>query len=253
MSLIYNLNTTINYFKQYNCRPNPDTLYLSLISPKIISKKNFNQKLSQIKYQHQKKPPYLNSKIHLAQKLAKSLSVFSNILFIGITGSVASLYPKKNDDIDLIIITKSNKLWLTRFFLKIFLVYKKIPHRHHGDIQKENNFCFNLWLDNLSLTIPTNRQNLQNAIDLILLIPLYNQNQTYENFLKANSWASKYLATGFDNLSKNKKISPKLISRNNSIITKSINLIFFVLQFVFMLPKKTTQSVSLHSAFFHQK
>jgi len=252
MPFKYDLNITINYFNQYNCRPGIDQLSLSLISSKIIPKNIFAQELSKIKYQPQNKPFFLNSKIKLAKSLAQSLSSFSNILFIGITGSVASLYPQKNDDIDLFIITKSNTLWFTRFFLKLYLIYKQIPHRHHGDTKKSNSYCFNLWLDDTSLTIPPNRQNLRNAMDLILLIPLYNKNQIYQNFLANNSWVKKYLATGYYLLSKNNRISSKLILPNNSIITKSVNLVFFVTQFVFMFPKITTQSISLHFAFFHQ-
>jgi hypothetical protein len=255
------VQSTIKYYAVYSCRPSLDQLYLSAISDRTIQKGIFFKELSKVKYHPQKSSVFLNSKIKLAKDLSRLLSNFPNILFIGVTGSVASFYPQKNDDIDLIIITKDNTLWSTRFLLKLFLIYKKIPHRHHGDIEESDNFCFNLWLDNSSLTIPIHRQNLRNAMDLILLIPLYNQNQTHQQFIEKNFWVKKYLATGFDLLLKKNKNSPKLIPQNNSIITKlikncfqkSIDFGFFVIQFVFMFPKKTTESISLHSAFFHQK
>ena len=87
-------------------------------------------------------------------------------------------------------------------YLRIYIWWQKIPHRKFGKLEKKDEFCFNLWLDENYLEIPKKRQNLKNAIDLIMLKPLINKRNTYKKFILSNVWAKKFVATGY-----NKKIS----------------------------------------------
>jgi len=54
-----------------------------------------------------------------------------------------------------------------------------------------------MWLDESVLELPRNRQNLRNAVDMILMKKVYDKNNTYLKFLKANKWAKKYVATPY--------------------------------------------------------
>ncbi len=175
-------------------------------------------------------------------------------MFLGVSGSVAAGHPKKEDDIDMLIITKADTLWQNRFFLRWWIYKNKIPHRKYNKGELGNQFCFNLWLDENNLQIPRNRQNLKNAIDLLLLKPLINKKNTYEKFIINNDWARKFVATGYE-----LKIKKCLISNvkknkvNNNLLQKIINWLYFWPQYWYMKPKIYNEKIGLNQAFFHRQ
>jgi predicted nucleotidyltransferase len=163
---------------------------------------------------------------------------FKEILFLGISGSVASGHPKENDDIDLLIVTKADTLWKNRFKLRWWVYKNKIPHRKYDKTELKDQFCFNLWLDVNYLQIPKNRQNLKNAIDLLILIPLINKKHTYEKFVLANVWAKKFVATGYSKKILNFKYQmPDKIKNKKNTLNKIINCFYFWPQYWYMKPK----------------
>ena len=176
---------------------------------------------------------------------------FKDILFLGISGSVASGHPKKNDDIDFLIITKKNRLWKTRLLMRWWIFIKKIPHRKYGEKEKKDQFCFNLWLDESSLALPGNKQNLRNAVDLILLKPLINKKNIYEKFIKGNDWAKKWVATPYHRLLVGQPTT-FLNKTKNKLGDEIMNQIYFWPQYWYMKRKITDEQISLHTAFFHR-
>jgi len=245
---------TLGYAKRYNCRLTAKEVKARLISSDIINEKEITKSLAKFETRLGKKDKNedLALKIKKAEKLTKECLVnLKDVLMVGITGSVAAGYPKKNDDIDIMIITKRNKLWLTRLKLR-WLIYKnQIPHRRYGFEEKKDEFCFNLWLDKGSLELPNDKQNLKNAMDLLLMKPIVDKEETYEEFVAANDWVKRFVATGY------KKITRKIIKRNKNVENgerwpdKIGNILFFVPQKVYMTTKVGREKVGLHQAFFH--
>ncbi|MDD3003048.1 MAG: nucleotidyltransferase domain-containing protein [Candidatus Shapirobacteria bacterium] len=255
MDVFQSIQETIKYAQKYGGRLTEKQLFERLIGDRVYKKKEIDQIIKLLNYKVVKleeKNNILEEKIEKAKRLAKKISRnFKDILFLGITGSVAAGYPKKNNDIDLIIITKINKLWLIRLKLRLFIMVNKIPHRKFGKKEKTDEFCFNLWLDEKSLELDKEKQHLKNAVDLILMKPLINKNKTYEKFILANDWAKKYIATGYSL----KKPSPP-INRGTSLDREAlseriINWLMFWLQFLYMKKKIKNEKVGLHKAFFH--
>ena len=78
----------------------------------------------------------------------------TNILMVGITGSLAMLNASQDSDIDLMIITKRGKMWTTRLSLLLSLKRKGVPLRKPNDPDEKNKFCFNIWLDETKLSLP---------------------------------------------------------------------------------------------------
>ena len=194
---------------------------------------------------------FLEEKLKKAKELAKLIEKqFKDILMIGITGSVAAGYPKKNDDIDIMIITKINKLWINRFKLRFFIFFNKIPHRKYGQKENKDEFCFNLWMDEEALKLPKSRKNLRNAMDLILMKPIINRNKTYEKFIMANIWAKKWVATGYSGLINRSSIIDRRENKNN-YLDKVVNWLVFCPQFWYMKKRIKKENVGLHEAFFH--
>lgn len=258
MDVLESIKKTIEYSQKFDGALTEEQLWERLITEQIYSKDEIEkivEKTPKIKKQlrTQKESKLLEEKIKKAKELTEKISKkFKNILLLGISGSVAADYPKKNDDIDLIIITKINKLWITRLRLRWFILINKIPHRKFGKKEKRDDFCFNLWLDEKTLELDPKKQNLKNAMDLILMKPLINRKKTYEKFILANNWAKKYVATGYNEKIKSIKMTKNddLIKRNDWL-NKGLNYLVFWPQFWYMKKRIQKEKVGLHEAFFH--
>ena len=246
------IKKTIWYANSFKSHINRGEIKERLISKKIYLDKIIDKEILKLNWKN-KKNKWEKSKIVKAQELALLLEKkFSEILFLGITGSVATGHPKKNDDIDILIITKTNTLWKNRFFLRWWMYKNKIPHRIYNKKELKDQFCFNLWLDENYLEIPKNRQNLKNATDLLMLKPLINNNGTYERFLVVNSWAKKFVATPYENKIRDLRFKIQDSRIRQNIFDKTVNCLFFWPQYWYMKPKIFKEKIGLYQAFFHQ-
>ena len=251
MELLKAIKKTIGYAKNFDCSINREQICQRLISKKVYKLEEIRKELKNFKKNNNK-----NKWLTIKEKKAKDLSKliknkFKDILFLGVSGSVAAEYPKEDDDIDMMLITRKNKLWLTRFKLRWFIFINKIPHRKYNQKENKDEFCFNLWLDEANLKLPQNRQNLRSAVDLILLKPLINKQKTYEKFILANDWAKKYVATGYSRKISNFQF---LISNKNksNYLDQLINKLFFWPQYWYMKKKITNEKINYYQAFFHK-
>lgn len=188
----------------------------------------------------------------------KQLSIFRFnpwVKLVALTGARAMNNAFLADDIDLMIITAENRLWLTRLLLSILL----FPWLRRG--QKINGrLCLNLWLDESALTITP--RNLFTAHEICQARPLYNCDQTYEKFIKANLWVKTFLANWTPDLqgptlkesleeAKFSKDTP-LRSEGVSLLDK-LNHLAFRFQYFYMKSKITNEKVGRHFAFFHPR
>jgi hypothetical protein len=247
-SLSESIKKTIKYGKRYGVKYSTEDLFFRLISNKCYGKDKIPKIINPTpaRYYEEK----LEKTTNLALKLAKK---FEFIEMVGITGSVAAGYPKKGDDIDLMIITKEDSLWITRLGVRMWIWINKIPHRKYYQKQNRDEFCFNLWLQEKSLRLPKNKQNLRNAMDLILMKPVVNKNKIYERFILENGWAKKYVANGYNRI--NKMTNDQFLISNEEQKTKRlwkiINLMVFWLQYFYMRRRFAGEKVDLQRAFFH--
>jgi hypothetical protein len=246
------IKKTIRYAYGFKSYLNKNEIGERLISKKIFSKEEIYKEIKKIKEVEKINKWYVKkfgkAKI-LAQKIEKN---FSDILFFGISGSVASSHPKEDDDIDCFVITKDNKLWKTRLFLRWWVWKKRIPHRKYKNNRGKDEFCFNLWLDESSLLLSKDKQNLRNAVDLVLLKPLINRNKNYEKFILVNDWVKKWVATPYSRLSANQLVSFSDKTKNN-FWDKIINRLYFWPQYWYMKRKICDEKIGLHQAFFHKR
>ena len=258
MSLQSAITHTLNYARRFGVQLSPEKSADRLLGPHYY---HLNRKYT--RHLNNRPNPIYLQKYKISQKFANQIkNLFPDILLLALTGSVASLYPAKRDDIDFLIITRADTLWLTRLRLLFFLRRQHLSFRRFNQSKSANLFCFNLWLDESSLTLPISKQNLRNAVDLVLLKPLFDRHHTYRRFLFANPWAKKFVCTPYTNLI-NKTKSNHFSPLSKGEIKKGIcfencklkieNSIAFLTQYFYMLPKITTETITLHSAFFHPK
>lgn len=280
--------SSLIYSQIFSSPLDKNELFAKLHTPKLITFSEFDQKLTQLCQQNQitQKNNYytLPSSTHLIRikknnlkfSKAKLEIIRQNILpvittpgvkAIFLTGSLSCLNSSQDDDIDLLVITSKNSLWLTRFFL--LLKTKKI-RRKPNVLNFKNKFCFNLFLEEDILCFP--KHNLFVANEIIQSFPLYDPNNLYPEFLIHNTWLKKYLSNSMVKENEiiinyfhryhhplhllNKYIFQKYKQINSKhdhfiFFFNLLNYLFYILQYLYMKGKITHETISLKSAFFH--
>jgi len=121
-----------------------------------------------------------------AEKSIRLLRVIPWINMVAVTGAAASYNAVKDDDIDIFIITKKNRLWLSRLF--VFLILKAVgKYAQKGEGNKK--LCCNLFADESGMKWQKEKQNIYVAREILNVLPFYDKNSAYFKFLQANSWA----------------------------------------------------------------
>lgn len=258
------VHQTRKYAAYFHSRLDDEGLRHWLISEENVLKSllaHFPQKLSKRQLldiqTHQKVSAI---KIEKARRIAHFLSYFPTITLVAVTGSLAVDNARVDDDLDFFIITSADILWLTRPLVILFLKALGLRRptslpEHHSSIVADK-VCDNLWLDETALALPENKRNLYTAHEVLQAKPLFDRGNTYAKFILANQWASKYLANAYqiamDKASAEQDKKPRRRTpRIPTFIIRALNLLAFRLQYHYMKPKITRETITLHSAYFH--
>jgi|GEM_PF-2629047 len=153
-------------------------------------------------------------KIHLTRKLTKLLKTIPFIELIFITGSVASLNANINDDIDIFLVVKPKRVWITRLLEWIILNIHGI--RRNNCTSKESmsdkmDINYYKTSDNLELC-PQNEAFAMQFVDSILIF--YRNIASYKNMIEHNAWISNYFPSWYLWITRllNRKVQPILPS-----------------------------------------
>lgn len=210
----------------------------------LVSLRKIREKISQ-------------KKLKLAQKIACLLKIIPTIKLIGVTGRLAMKNAESDDDIDFLIITSGNRLWLTRL-MAVILLELLGKRRRPKQERVKNKICLNMFLDEDWLILPPNERDLYTAHEVVQLRPLWDRNHTHTRFLEANQWVSGYLpnAMGEDTKILGYKDTKTATRKKflNILTSRCLNVdeVFARnLQFWYMGKHRTTEIVSSHRALFH--
>jgi len=108
------------------------------------------------------------------------ISKFPFVKAVGISGSLSKNYHDEHSDVDFFIITKSERLWISRTCL---MLYKKIFL-----FNSRKFFCINYFISENSLEI--SEKNIFTATELLTLIPVSGD---FKEFYNKNQWAAQFL------------------------------------------------------------
>jgi len=121
----------------------------------------------------------------------KLLSKFSQIILVGVSGGLAMLNSDINDDIDLFVIARKNRIWTARmivlFLSSIFGIRRSFKSKNVKD-----KLCFNLFFDESNLTIADFKKNRYIAHEIVQMKPLVIKYDSYNSFLKENNWVESF-------------------------------------------------------------
>jgi len=196
-------------------------------------------------------------KLRVAHRIAVLLKIVPPIKLMGVTGRLAMENSEKEDDIDFLIITSKNRLWLTRLLTVFLLELLRIRRRPSNKYVKDK-ICLNMFLDEKHLSLPAKERDLFTAHEIVQMRPLWERGGTYGRFLKANGWVRKYLPNAME---KNIRISEYQNIRDkkggeflNFSISQYLNICEAFardFQFWYMKRHRTVEVVSPHRALFH--
>ncbi|MFH1840866.1 MAG: hypothetical protein ABH807_01800 [Candidatus Shapirobacteria bacterium] len=147
------------------------------------------EKLVQIRKQREK---WSRQKLRLARRAAGWLKMIPWIKMTAVTGALAMNNADKGDDLDLLIITAKNRLWLTRL-LAVLLIEVTGQRRRPGDKHFANKICLNMFWSQDALAVPLKERNLYTAHEVAQVKKIWDKDDVYQKFLAANAWVEKYL------------------------------------------------------------
>ena len=127
-----------------------------------------------------------------ARFVAEKLSHIPSILFIGISGGLAVGNVTKNDDIDFVIIVKKNTLFVSRL-LVLFILQSLGVRRFRNQKNTADTVCVNLLFDETVFSWFKNNQDVYLAREIAQIVPLFERNNMYYQFLLSNRWIKKFL------------------------------------------------------------
>ena len=129
-------------------------------------------------------------KINLAKGAAKLLGFLPTVRMIGVTGALAMKNASEESDIDLMIITKENTLWITRLLSYLLLLTFGFKVRRYGQKNEKDKLCMNIWLDETKLEWK-GKKNIYTAHEICQIIPLLDRG-VYGKFIAKNTWVKDY-------------------------------------------------------------
>lgn len=117
----------------------------------------------------------------------KILKYIPLVRYVGINGSIALGNPSEKSDVDLFIVSKNNRIWTTRFILAFIFEVLGV-RRKRGKV--ENKICLNHFVTLNSLEIIS--KDLYTAFELIFMITIIDNNNTYKKIVKNNKWVNGF-------------------------------------------------------------
>jgi predicted nucleotidyltransferase len=191
-------------------------------------------------------------KLEIAKGASKILSFLPGVKMIAVTGSLAMGNASDESDIDLMVITKSGSLWTTRAFayllICLFGIKKRTPNKNY----QKDALCLNMWLDESDLVWQKKDRNIYTAHEIGQILPLINEDKTYEKFLYENRWILKFWPNAVRVQSIEYKVqSENFLSTMYHVLGTLWEPIFFWLQYQHMRSKITREVVTPTRALFH--
>lgn len=190
------------------------------------------------------------------QPLLRFLRKVPGIAGVAVTGSAAVGNAEADDDVDFMIVTNNERLWLLRPLIVFFaLLYGK---RRTWQREEKNSWCFNLWLERRSLQQPVSARSLYVAHEVCQAQWLLDNGGCKDEFLASNAWVARYLpsyyswrkvaAVPYQDMRHQSPYRPIL-----SELATAANWVLYFLQRIYMRPHMTRERVAPGFAFFHPR
>lgn len=136
---------------------------------------------------------FVEEKMNIARRAARLMSLVPFVQTICVCNTVAAGWPTEQSDIDVFIIVREGRLWLTRILITGLTALTRLRRSHH---RVTDLVCLSFYVTDEHLDISAVRIN---EPDIYLtywikqLIPLYDPKKFLPQFLKKNCWVNGYI------------------------------------------------------------
>jgi predicted nucleotidyltransferase len=192
------------------------------------------------------------------EPLISILRKLPGIAGVAITGSAAVFNADTNDDVDLLIITEDQRLWILRPLILFFaFLYGKRRTWHR---EEKNSWCFNLWLERSALAQPRPSHSLYVAYEVCQAKWVIDVGDCKQSFLRRNHWVRSYIPVYYS-WCKDQSVVYTYGSQQNylaywPVLSECIGILnycAYLLQRWYMSQHMTRERVTLQAAFFHPR
>lgn len=184
-----------------------------------------------------------DKKVEIAKKASKVLSLVPGVLMVAVTGSLAMDNAADESDVDLMIVTKSGRLWTTRLLSYSLTKIFGIETRRSGDKDQKDKLCMNIWLDESDLKWTKNR-NIYTAHEIAQIKPILSKENTYERFLFENRWILRYWPNSV-------RMVKQKVDKKTAVKPSLLERLAYKFQYNRMRSKITREMVTPTRALFH--
>ena len=128
-------------------------------------------------------------KLKIAEKAARKIRSVPFIRAVFVCNTIGAGTANKNSDIDFFIITAPKRIWLVRFFCNLILKFWGLRVTTK---KTKDKVCLSFFVDENNLNLDDLRivnEDVYLSYWVYQLIPIYDPNNYYENFLEANKMA----------------------------------------------------------------
>lgn len=199
---IFSYPLTIEEIYEFSCHKTTDGTSIHQIEKKLeeLVHKGYLYRMDQF-YALTQAPQWVQTRkennkralkyLKRAHKMTRLMTCFPYVRGVFVSGSLSKNVMPLDGDIDYFIVTKPQRLWVTRTFLVLF---KKIFL-----FNSKKHFCVNYFVDEELLEIE--EKNRFTATEVATVLPIYGR-QIYQDFWAANQWLKNYY--------------PNVVSRNTA-------------------------------------
>lgn len=174
---------------------------------------------------------------------------------LAITGSAAVGNAAKNDDVDVMIVTENNRLWLVRPIIVVLSFL--FGRRRSWNKEEPNSWCFNLWLERQAVQMPLESRSAYTAYEICQTKWLVSKDRVRQEFFGTNRWVRVLLPNYFSRaINASAKHESQSILSGLPLIQELLNIlnvVAFQLQYLYMRRHITRERVGYTSAFFHPR
>lgn len=232
---------------EFSLKPSEAVLWSIGSETKLVAPMLFPERLQNLrKVRHQRS----FFKRQLAERVVAKISKIPTVEAVFLTGSVAVWNAVSRADIDLMIITAPNTLWITRMLVVGLL---KIIGRYRSGTKITDRVCTNIYLDTRNLKIRD--RNLYTAHEVLQAECFFDRGGVERKWLTTNSWTAHFLPVVYRE--KQRRVhqignfSEKKGQDLANFFLLPLEWLAFIGQTIYMKPKMTREEIGWGKAIFH--
>lgn len=213
---------------------------------KLVTRPKFTERMRRARMVRRK---ITFTKRRLLEKALLFIKKVPTVEAVFLTGSVAVWNARPGADIDLLVVTLPNTLWLTRAAVVGLL---KVTGQYRSTESVADRICTNIFLDTRNLKV--SEKNLYTAHEVLQAECLFDRQAVEWRWIQENIWAADFLPNVF--LKRERTLAKSVIVYKSlwekfSWLFAPVELLAFLVQAIYMKSRITREKIGWGIAVFH--